>query len=108
MGVDITLPKMLLVLVLGFFVNVQATPNSRVARYLEVDGFKDCLIDMVKPGGQANVEYCFPLSQPAGCPNNVWQEIGEAYKGKSRKKRSPQTAPAAPPPGAPPRPGACT
>ena len=52
-------------------------------RYLEVDGFKDCLIDMVKPGGQENVEYCFPLSQPAGCPNNVWQEIGEAYNGKS-------------------------
>ena len=40
---------------------------------------------MVKPGGQANVEYCFPLSQPAGCPNNVWQEIGEAYKGESNK-----------------------
>ena len=54
-------------------------------RYLEVDGFKDCLIDMVKPGGQANVEYCFPLSQPAGCPNNVWQEIGEAYKGESNE-----------------------
>ena len=60
--------------------------RALTSRYLEVDGFKDCLIDMVKPGGQANVEYCFPLSQPAGCPNNVWQEIGEAYKGKSNLK----------------------
>ena len=63
----------------------QISYTDRVARYLEVDGFKDCLIDMVKPGGQANVEYCFPLSQPAGCPNNVWQEIGEAYKGESNE-----------------------
>ena len=55
-------------------------------KYLEVDGFKDCLIDMVKPGGQANVEYCFPLRKPAGCPNNVWQEMGEAYKGQSNRK----------------------
>jgi hypothetical protein len=53
---------------------------------LEVDGFKDCLIDMVKPGGQANVEYCFPLRKPAECPNNVWQEMGEAYKRKSNVK----------------------
>ena len=69
-----------------FLTIFQISYTDRVARYLEVDGFKDCFIDMVKPGGQANVEYCFPLSQPAGCPNNVWQEIGEAYKGKSNLK----------------------
>ena len=69
----------------------QISYTGRVARalpprYLEVEGFKDCLIDMVKPGGQANVDYCFPLSQPAGCPNNVWQEIREAYNAQLRVK----------------------
>ena len=73
-----------------FLTIFQISFTGRVARalpprYLEVEGFKDCLIDMVKPGGQANIEYCFPLSQPAGCPNKVWQEMGEAYKGKSNK-----------------------
>merc|ERR1711971_132686 len=80
------------ILLLVFLITVESTPNSNVTRalpprYLDVQNFQKCMVDLVIPGGQP--DYCIPLSQPDDCPKRVWRNLKRAYK--DRKKRSPQS-----------------
>ena len=68
-------------------------------RYINVEGYEDCLIEHFKPG-QLTDEYCLPTSKLPGCPNSVWMQLKELYDPNSRVINDQDSRAA--PPGAPP------
>ena len=50
-------------------------------KYLNVENYQQCLIDLVKPGGSDG--YYFPSSRPADCPKSVWRKLKREYKGNT-------------------------
>ena len=68
-------------------------------RYINVEGYEDCLIEHFKPG-QLTDEFCLPTSKLPGCPNSVWIQLKELYDPNSRVINDQDSRAA--PPGAPP------
>merc|ERR1712156_321531 len=92
MGAHILFKMLPAILLLISLISVEPASNSRVTRalppkYLNVENYQQCLIDLVKPGGSDG--YCFPSSRPADCPKSVWRKLKREYK--VRNKRSAQT-----------------
>merc|ERR1712130_193972 len=61
-------------------------------KYLDVKNYQKCLIDLVKPGGQADVDFCFPTSKTNGCPKRVWKKLKKAYLGQNEEDYGPPRA----------------
>ena len=68
-------------------------------RYINVEGYEDCLIEHFKEG-QLTDEYCLPTSKLPGCSNSVWMQLKELYDPNSRVINDQDSRAA--PPGAPP------
>ena len=69
-------------------------------RYINVEGYEDCLIEHFKPG-QLTDEFCLPTSKLPGCPNSVWIQLKELYDPNSDYSTDYGSNDEAAPPGAP-------